>query len=161
MTEIDTSAETVERVAGVLENEAAHMNRQASIDAMHRLAATLRALARERDEAREARTVAIQQMCEHARAAGSWQGMAEGKDIVIRQLEAEVANLRECNAELQMSAGAADLAMQRVTAERDRMREALQRIAGISNECTWTPRMRPLAAELQDIIRTALSGGAP
>ena len=71
MTEIDTSAETVERVAGVLENEAAHMNRQASIDAMHRLAATLRALARERDEAREARTVAIQQMCEHARAAGA------------------------------------------------------------------------------------------
>jgi hypothetical protein len=41
-------------------------------------------------------------------------------------------------------------------AERDRLREALRKIAGISNECTWTPKLRPLAAELQDIIRAAL-----
>ena len=41
-------------------------------------------------------------------------------------------------------------------AERDRLREAVRKIAGISNECTWTPKLRPLAAELQDIIRAAL-----
>ena len=162
MTDIDTSADAVERLAEALTYwEVMDCTREEAAELQDIITATLRALARERDKAREARTVAIQQMCEHARAAGSWQGMAEGKDIVIRQLEAEVASLRECNAELQMSAGAADLAMRRVTAERDRMREALQRIAGISNECTWTPRMRPLAAELQDIIRAALSGGAP
>jgi hypothetical protein len=44
-----------------------------------------------------------------------------------------------------------------LAAERDRMRDALQKIAGISNECTWTPKLRPLAAELQGIIRAALS----
>jgi hypothetical protein len=42
-------------------------------------------------------------------------------------------------------------------AEIKRLRDALREIAGISNECTWTPKLRPLAAELQDIIRAALS----
>jgi hypothetical protein len=45
----------------------------------------------------------------------------------------------------------------RLQAECDRLRDALQKIAGISNQCTWTPKLRPLAAELQDIIRAALS----
>lgn len=49
MTDVDTSAGEVERLAGALENEAAHMNHQVNIDAMNLLAATLRALARERD----------------------------------------------------------------------------------------------------------------
>jgi hypothetical protein len=52
-------------------------------------AATLRALLAERDAAIAARDEAIRRMGEASRQAGSWQGIAEGKDIVIRQLEAE------------------------------------------------------------------------
>jgi hypothetical protein len=44
-----------------------------------------------------------------------------------------------------------------LAAERDRLREALRKNAGISNECTWTPRLRAVDGEIQDIIRTALS----
>jgi hypothetical protein len=49
----------------------------------------------ERDRAVEARTEAIKVMADMSRQAGSWQGIAEGKDIVIRQLEAERDRLRE------------------------------------------------------------------
>lgn len=52
-------------------------------------------------EAHRTKHAAIREMVEMARRAGSWQGIAEGKDIIIRQLEDE----------------------------RDRLRAALQRIA--------------------------------
>lgn len=77
---VDTSAEAVERLASrYLGTAPAHAA----------AAATLRALLAERDKAKEARDCAIREMCEQARAAGSWQGIAEGKDIIIKQLEAE------------------------------------------------------------------------
>lgn len=44
-------------------------------------------------------------------------------------------------------------------AEAGRLREALRKIAGISNECTWHAHTRKLAAEMQDIIRAALASG--
>lgn len=49
----------------------------------------------ERDEAISGRDTAIRYLVAHAREAGSWQGIAEGKDIVIRQLEAERDRLRD------------------------------------------------------------------
>lgn len=52
------------------------------------------ALQRDLANAREARTVAIQIMSDMSRQAGSWQGIAEGKDIIIRQLETDRALLR-------------------------------------------------------------------
>jgi hypothetical protein len=48
----------------------------------------------ERDEAISGRDTAIRYLAARAREAGSWQGIAEGKDIVIRQLEAERDRLR-------------------------------------------------------------------
>lgn len=48
----------------------------------------------ERDDAIKARNMAIREMAERAREAGSWRGIAEGKDIVIRRLEAERQRLR-------------------------------------------------------------------
>ena len=41
--------------------------------------------------------------------------------------------------------------------DRDRLVEALRKIAGISNECTWAKGTRKLAGDLQDIIRAALT----
>ena len=58
-------------------------------------AATLRALLAERDRAVEARTVAVREMAAMARQYGVWQGIAEGKDAVIRQVEAERDALRQ------------------------------------------------------------------
>lgn len=49
----------------------------------------------ERDAAVEARAFAVREMADMARQAGSWQGVAEGKDAIIRELEAEAARLRE------------------------------------------------------------------
>jgi len=43
----------------------------------------------ERDAAVKVRAEAIKRMADVSREAGGWQGIAEGKDIVIRQLEAE------------------------------------------------------------------------
>jgi hypothetical protein len=48
-----------------------------------------------RDLAREVCNLAIKEMADMARQAGSWRGIAEGKDIVIRQLEAERDRLRD------------------------------------------------------------------
>jgi hypothetical protein len=45
-------------------------------------------------EAIKARDMAIREMADRARESGSWQGIAEGKDIVIRGLEAERQRLR-------------------------------------------------------------------
>lgn len=56
----------------------------------------IEALQRGIDRARDRATVAaaIKEMAEMARQAGSWQGIAEGKDIIIRQLEADRDRLR-------------------------------------------------------------------
>jgi hypothetical protein len=43
---------------------------------------------------REARNLAIKEVADMARQAGSWRGIAEGKDIVIQQLEAERERLK-------------------------------------------------------------------
>jgi hypothetical protein len=48
----------------------------------------------ERDRAFDTRNLALKEMSAAARQAGSWQGIAEGKDVVIRQLEAERNRLR-------------------------------------------------------------------
>jgi len=45
-------------------------------------------------KAEQARNLAIKEMCDQAREAGMWQGIAEGKDIIIRQLESEIATTR-------------------------------------------------------------------
>lgn len=45
-------------------------------------------------QAEAARTEAIKEAVKYAREAGSWQGIAEGKDAVISELEREVARLR-------------------------------------------------------------------
>jgi hypothetical protein len=58
-------------------------------DLHQEIAATLRALVDERDAAIAACDEAIRMMGDASRQAGSWQGISEGKDIVIRQLEAE------------------------------------------------------------------------
>jgi hypothetical protein len=50
---------------------------------------TLRALLAERDAAIAARDEAIRMMSDASRQAGAWQGISEGKDIALRQLEAE------------------------------------------------------------------------
>lgn len=52
-----------------------------------------RHLREELDNAVKARSVAIREMADMARQAGSWQGIAEGKDIIIRQLEGEIIRL--------------------------------------------------------------------
>ena len=49
----------------------------------------------ERDQAKEVRSVAIREMAAMARDAGGWRGLSEGKDIVIRQLEAERDRLQK------------------------------------------------------------------
>lgn len=56
----------------------------------------IEALQRGIDRARDRATVAaaIKEMSEMARQAGFWQGSAEGKDIIIRQLEADRDRLR-------------------------------------------------------------------
>lgn len=43
------------------------------------------------------------------------------------------------------------------TARADALAAALRKIAGISNEFTWTKTTRSIAGELQDIIRAALA----
>lgn len=48
----------------------------------------------QRDRAVEARNLAIKEVADMARQAGSWRGIAEGKDIVIQQLEAERERLK-------------------------------------------------------------------
>lgn len=90
MTDIDTSAAAVEERATFLEWQSRFGDQtRPEPKSLRAAAATLRALVRERDEARAARSAAIREMCEQARAAGSWQGIADGKDIIIKQLEAE------------------------------------------------------------------------
>jgi hypothetical protein len=53
------------------------------------LAAKLRALLAERDAAFRIRDDAIKMMGDASREAGSWRGISEGKNIIIRRLEAE------------------------------------------------------------------------
>lgn len=64
----------------------------------------IEALQHDLTRARETTAAAIKGISEMARQAGFWQGSAEGKDIIIRQLEAD----------------------------RDRLRAALQRIADLT-----------------------------
>jgi hypothetical protein len=54
----------------------------------------LLAAADEIERMREARNLAIKEVADMARQAGSWRGTAEGKDIVIQQLEAERERLK-------------------------------------------------------------------
>jgi hypothetical protein len=75
---IDTSAETVGRYV----TEARAIGRAHYAD-------MFLALLTERDEATKACRLALKEVSDTARDAGSWQGLAEGKDVVIRQLEAE------------------------------------------------------------------------
>lgn len=83
---MDTTIEAVERLCHnlIVAHEAGDGDEDLPI-----AAATLRALAQERDALERVRDEAITRMGEAARNAGSWQGIAEGKDIVIRQIEAE------------------------------------------------------------------------
>lgn len=90
---------------------------------------------------------------------GSINGVVYGTiAATLRALLAERDAARAEAAKLREALAAAEARGRRAGIEAARMRAALQRVAGISNECTWTPRMRPLAAELQDIVRAALSG---
>lgn len=92
MADVDTSAQAVKRLADDLQDIRwpAYQGSKLREDAAH----TLRALLAERDRAVEARTVAVREMAAMARQAGSWQGIAEGKDAIIRQVEAERDALR-------------------------------------------------------------------
>jgi hypothetical protein len=62
--------------------------------ACEQMGARIGALEAERDRAAEARTKAIKIMSEMSRQAGSWQGIAEGKSIVIHQLEVDLVEAR-------------------------------------------------------------------
>jgi hypothetical protein len=86
----------------------------------------LRALLAERDAAIAARDEAIRMMGEASRQAGSWQGISEGKDLAIKQLEADRDYW------MQNSATAWDTCEQRrleaaqASLERDALRAALR-----------------------------------
>jgi len=96
----DTSAERaeVERLLADLDwwNDTANPDEPPVVAAakLRALLARAEKAEAERDRAVEARTEAIKIMADMSRQAGSWQGIAEGKDVVIRQLEAEQDRLR-------------------------------------------------------------------
>ena len=54
----------------------------------------------------------------------------------------------------------ADLAdtLRALAAERDALRAALRTLIGISNELSWSPKTRPIAARVERIISDALLG---
>jgi chromosome segregation ATPase len=131
MSDADTSADAIECMARFYEDEGKHMEvanavgdaTTAEYAAMCRTtAATLRALLARVEAAEAARTEAIRQMASMARQAGSWQGIAEGKDAIIRELETD---------------------LQRAEAERDAARALLtralthaERVAVLLNDIT-------------------------
>lgn len=105
----DTSAEAVERLAAECDAQAAMLVRAAAALAgdargvavataarqtAEDTAATLRALLARAERAEAARTEAIREMADMARQAGSWRGIAEGKDAILRDLERERDRLR-------------------------------------------------------------------
>jgi uncharacterized small protein (DUF1192 family) len=103
----------------------AHAAAQNVLDALYGERDRLRA---ERDEAISGRDTAIRYLVAHAREAGSWQGIVEGKDIVIRQLEAE----------------------------RDRLREALRALADIDGSSANVASAEVLASRVRNCARAAL-----
>ena len=94
-------------------------------------AAEIERLRAELDKANEARSEAIRIMADMARQAGSWQGVAEGKDIVIRQIEAERDEATQRGDDWCDQA-------QKLRAERDRLRAGLLRVLQYENKCDQT-----------------------
>lgn len=118
-----------------------------------------------------------------AQLAGEYRGTMD-EDVLhlwaadavagLRALAAENAALRADKRALALELIGRDAGIEIVETERDaataraatlaeeveKLRAALQKIAGISNQCTWHAHTRKLAHELQDIIRAALAPAA-
>lgn len=87
-------AATVEYFARVWPEDAEESVRDAMRNSLVHISALLRALLAERDAALTARDDAIRRMSDASREAGSWRGISDGKDVVIKQVEAERDALR-------------------------------------------------------------------
>ena len=84
-----------------------------------------------------------------ARDAGSWRGIAEGKDIVIRQLEGEIERLRADVARCEASLVAWVEAVGECNEDRNRLREALEDVLKV-------PRSDAAYGVIRCIARDAL-----
>ena len=88
------ATQTVGRMKAEAEIERLREERSLLRESLEVFKESLGTVAIERDRAFDARNLALKEMSAAARQAGSWQGIAEGKDVVIRQLEAERDRLR-------------------------------------------------------------------
>jgi hypothetical protein len=125
-------------------------------------AATLRALVDERDAAIAARDEAIRMMGGASRQAGSWQGISEGKDLVIKQLEAErdywIQNSTtawDTCEQRRLQAAQASLERDALDAERDRLLEALETVLSWAEPVAGDNRDKEAAANEEASIALA------
>lgn len=94
-----------------------------------------------------------------ALAAERDAAIARAEAAELRAAEAVVATNKAHRERMQSEGLTVAMEAERnaIAAQLEQAREALRKIAGISNECTWHAHTRKLAAELQAIIRVTLA----